>query len=104
MRVPQRRRFSISSEPLDQVIAGAQSVGDDGERWVYRRARRKETAVHDIKVVDLMGLAVNVEGRGFGVAAEANRSVLMRHAGQRHTVADERIQRNQVIVAVGLAN
>jgi hypothetical protein len=46
------------------VNAYAQRVGDDCERWIDRRRRREVAAVDDVKVVDLVGAAVDIERRG----------------------------------------
>ena len=81
------------AEALEQVVADAQRVGHDRQRGVHRAARREEAAVDDVEVVDIVRLAVHVERGGLRVVAEADRAVLVRHAGQRNALADEQVAR-----------
>src|SRR6476619_6711921 len=49
-----------------------------------------------------MSLAVNIQGGGLRMTAEADGAVLVRNAGQRDPIADECIQRDQMIIAAGI--
>ena len=79
---------AVSPEPLPDVIADPERVRHDGEGRVHGTARGEEARVDDVEVVDLVGLAVDVEGRGLGIPAEAHGAVLMRHAGERDARRD----------------
>src|SRR5439155_23983691 len=59
----------VSPEPLSEVVTDPERVRHDGERRIHRAARREEARVDDVEVVDVMSLAVDVEGRGLGIPA-----------------------------------
>src|SRR5205823_2919146 len=101
-RARRRGWWSASREPLPEVVTDPERVRHDGERRVHGTARGEEARVDDVEVVDLVGLAVDVEGRGLGIPAEAHGTVLMRHAGQRDARRDVGVQGNQVVVAADL--
>jgi len=50
------------------VIGDADGVSDDGEGGVDRSAAGKETGVDDVEVVEVVGLAVEVENRLRGLS------------------------------------
>src|SRR5438132_10885022 len=91
---------SRSCEPALQVVADAERVGHDGQRRVHRGARRKEATVDHVEIVHLVSLAVGVERRGPRVVAEPDRPVLVRDAGERDPLAQEKITREEALVAV----
>src|SRR5262249_8657849 len=64
-------RVSSSAQPLDEMVADAQGVGDDGERRIDRRARREEAGVDRVEVVHLVRAAVDVEHGARWISAEA---------------------------------
>ncbi len=86
-----RWRARLHSSARLQMLADPQGVGHDRQRRIDRRAGREEAAVHDVEVVEFVGLAVHVEGRGLRVAPEADRPVLMRDARERDALADEEV-------------
>src|SRR6266516_6706964 len=101
-RLPHGGARAVSPEPLPEVVTHPERVRHDGERRVHGTARGEEARVDDVKVVDVVGLAVNVESRGLGIPPEAYRAVLMRHAGERDARRDVGVQGNQVVVAADL--
>ena len=58
-----RRTRAVSPEPLPDVITDPERVRHDGERRIHRAARGEEARVDDVEVVNVVGLAVYVEGR-----------------------------------------
>src|ERR1044072_4499301 len=82
------------------MLADAQRVGDDRERGIDRTARDKKAAVDDVKVIEVVCLAVHVEGAGFGVLAKAHGADLMGYTGKLNSLADEQIAGEESFVAV----
>src|SRR4051794_23129689 len=72
-----------SSEPPVQVLTDADGVGHGGEGWVHRTDAREEAGVHDVEVVELVGLAIGVEHRCRRVVTEAAGAGLMGDPGHR---------------------
>src|SRR5262245_61447829 len=70
-----------SGEPLGEVLADADRVRHRRQRRVHGADAREEAGVDDVEVVELVGLAVDVEDRRLRIRAEAARARLMRHAG-----------------------
>ena len=48
----------------EEVVGDADGVGDDGEGWVYGAAGGEEACVDDVEVVEVVGLAIDVEDGG----------------------------------------
>src|SRR5712692_3448156 len=78
-------------QSLDQMIADAECIGHDGQRGVNSGAGREEAAVHDIKIIDLVGFAIRVQRRRLGVTTESNRTILVRNACKWNSITDEQI-------------
>src|SRR5215472_5945453 len=78
-----------------QMVPHAQRIGHDSQSRVDGAARWEEAGVDNIEVVHIMRLAVGIEGRRLGVAAKANGAVLVRYSGQRNTLADEQVAREE---------
>src|SRR5260370_1090557 len=51
-----------SRQPFLEVIGHAQGIGHDGQRGVHGGARREEATIDHVEIVDLVGLAVDIEG------------------------------------------
>ena len=84
------------------MVADPQRVGDDRQRRVYRSARRKKAAIDDIKVVDLVRPAIDVERRRFRVMPEADRTVLVTGAGDRQALTEIGVLRQQMRLAADM--
>jgi hypothetical protein len=91
------------------MIAHAQRIGHDRERWIHRAARRKEARINHVKIVELVGLAVAIKRRCLWVVSETDRAVLVRHRRKRQTLSQIKIPREQTLmtlvpvnVAIGL--
>ena len=56
-----RARRWRRAEPLEQVVADAQRVGHRRQRRVHGARGREEAGVDDVEVVEVVGLAVDVE-------------------------------------------
>src|SRR5215475_1910677 len=70
------------------MIADAQRIGDDSERRVHGADRDEETGIDDIEVIKVVSLAIEIERRCLGVAAEADGPGLMRRAADRDVLAE----------------
>src|SRR5713226_5478451 len=86
------------------MISDPECIGHDGQRGVNSSAGRKEAAVHDIKIVDLVGLAIRIQCGGLGITTEADRAVLVRYACKRDSVTYEQISREQTFVTLVAMN
>jgi hypothetical protein len=71
------------------VVTDAQGVCHNRERRIDGAARREETSIDDVQVVELVRFAISVQRRGGRVVAETNRAVLVCDPGQRNALADE---------------
>ena len=76
------------------MVGYADGVGDDGEGWVYGAGGGEEAGVDDVEVVELVGLAVDVEDRRGGVVAEAEGAVLMADAFERDALFEVGVERD----------
>src|SRR5438034_670522 len=95
-----RFRFGASGmHSLEQVIADAQRVGYDGEPWIDRATRAKEACIDHVKIIQLVRFAVAIERARLRVVAEADGTVLVRHAGERDALAEIQIAREEALVA-----
>jgi hypothetical protein len=86
------------SQSFQQVISHPQGIGHDGQSRIHRPTRWEKAGVDDREVVDVVGLAMDIERRGLGSMSEANGAVLVRHAGQWNALADEQIASKQALV------
>ena len=80
------------------MLANPDGVGDGSEGWVHRADARKEARVDYVKVVDLVGLAVDVEHRRRRVGAEAARARLVGHTGDRDVHAHVEVLVQDVVL------
>src|SRR5215467_7472778 len=87
--VPFSCKGSQSTEAILQVVCDAQRIGDDRQGRIDRTAGGEKTRVHGVEVVQIVRSAVGIQYRALRILAETQGPVLMRHAGQRDSVADE---------------
>src|SRR4051812_25953032 len=59
-------------QPFQQVVADAHRVRHDRQRRIHRAARHEEAAVDHVEIVELVRLAVRVEGGCARVMAESH--------------------------------
>lgn len=64
-------------QPLNQVIGHPNGIRNDGKGRVDRPARRKEGAVDDVKIVQIVGAAIEIEHRLRGITSKPARPILM---------------------------
>jgi hypothetical protein len=88
------------AHPFQKVIADAQRVGHDRQRGIHRAARRKEARIHDIEIVKIVRLTVDIENGGLRIPPEPHGAVLVRDAGQRYALSDIRAEVNDFFRAV----
>src|SRR5262245_51765533 len=62
---------ALSLEPIEQVVADSQCVGHGGQRGVDSANAGEKAGIDHVEVVELVRLAVRVQHRRLGVAAEA---------------------------------
>lgn len=82
------------------MFSNPERVGNSGERRIHCADARKETGVHDVKVVEFVRLAINVEHGGFRIGAEAAGAGLVADAGEGNLFSLVCIIRNEVRVLV----
>ena len=78
------------------MLSHSQRIGHDRQRRIHCAAGGEKTGIDDVKVVDFMRFAIGVERGSFGIMAEANRAVLMRHARKRNALPEKALQRDDV--------
>jgi hypothetical protein len=64
------------------MIAHSECICDDGQSGIDGGARDEKAAVDDVKVVHIMGFAIEIQDRGFGIFAKPHGSVLVPNASQ----------------------
>src|SRR6266545_1580218 len=74
--------------PLEQVRSDAQRVCDDGQRRVHGADGHEEARVDDVEVVELVGLAVEVEHRRLRVAPELGGARLVGGSRDGHALVE----------------
>src|SRR6266508_6768162 len=93
------RLLASGVHSLEQVIADAQRVGDDGEPGIDRATRAKEACIDHVEIIQLVRFAVAIERARLRVVAEADGTVLVRHASERDALAEIQIPRKEALVA-----
>src|SRR5215469_11308608 len=86
-----------SGQPAPEMLSHSDGIGDGGERRVDRADAGEEAGIHYIEIIELMGLAVGIQHRGFGVAPEATRTCLVAATGDRYLVLHIEVARDQVV-------
>jgi len=95
-----RFRFGMSDmHSLEEVIAHPQRVRDDGQSWIDRTAGTKEACIDNVEIIQLVRFAVAIERARLRVVSEPDGAVLVRHAGERDTLAQIQIAREEALVA-----
>src|SRR5262249_23407453 len=87
----------LLSQPLQQVVAHTDRIGDRGKRWIDRADADEKARVDDVQVVQLVCLAVYVQYRGLWVAAEAAGARLMRAARYRNVDLHVDVARDETV-------
>src|SRR5215468_7109143 len=85
-----------SPQPLQQVISYAYRIGNSGQGRVHCADADKKARVHDIEVVEFVGLAVGVQYGSLRVRAEPACPGLMGTAGDRDVGFHIDVARDQV--------
>src|SRR5947207_7420256 len=85
-----------------KVLGNADGIGDDGERWVDRAAAGKEAGVDNVKVVEVVSLAVNIEDGLFRVCAETAGAVLMADAFEGDALLEVGVEGDGAFGVTGL--
>ena len=80
--------FLGCQHPLQNVIANPQRIGDDRQAGIHGATGGEEAAVDDIKIVDVVGFAVDIQRAGERVIVRSarcrsgERRLLMGSAGR----------------------
>src|SRR5262245_43151917 len=82
------------------MVSHPKGIGHDGQRRVDGAARWEEAGIDNVEVINVMGLAVGIEGGALGVAAKTNRPVLVRHSGKRNTLTDKQVSGKQPLITL----
>src|SRR5262249_17099831 len=92
-------RWARLRQPLGEVVADAERVGDDGQGGGHRRTGGEETTVDHVEVVHLVGPAVHVESGGGRIPPEADGPVLVGDSGQGDALPQEQVPGEDALVA-----
>src|SRR5208283_2444141 len=92
------------AQALQNVIAHTQRIGHDRQRRIYRRARWEEAAIHNVKILEIMGPAIHIQRRGSGIVPEADGAVLVGDARQRNALSHIKIAAKKPFMAVMAVN
>src|SRR5271157_3457960 len=88
------------AQALQNVIAHTQRIGHDRQRRIYRRARREEAAINNVKILELMGFAIHIQCRSLGIVPEADGAVLVGDTRKRNALSYIKIAAKKSFVAV----
>src|SRR6478736_3818336 len=80
--------LGASAEALQEVVANAQGIGHRRQGRVHGPDAREEAGIDDIQVVELVGLAVDVEDGGRSVGPEPDGAGLVGDAGDGDLVLE----------------
>src|SRR5262249_56341425 len=69
-----------SAQSLLEVLGHPKSIRHDRQCGIHGPTRDKEAAVNDVKIIEIVRLAIDVERGPPGVAAEPNDAALVRGA------------------------
>jgi hypothetical protein len=81
------------------MVSYAERIGHNCQRRIHGAAGGKEAAVDYIKIVEVVRLAIFVEGGGLGIAAETDGAVLVGDAGERNAFPDKQAACEQPLMA-----
>src|ERR1700722_6290323 len=77
------------------MVRNANGIGDDGQRRIDRTRRHKAGSIYDIKIVQVMSLAMWIEHAGRRIDAHAASPVLMAYTLQRNPFLEIRMERDR---------
>lgn len=86
-------------ETIKQVIAHAHRVRDDRKTRIHGAAGWEEATIHNVEIIEIVCLAVDVQGAGLRIFSEPDRPVLMGYSGERNLLADEQTSVEQAGMA-----
>jgi hypothetical protein len=75
-----------SAQPLLNCVPNPKCIGDDSEGGIDRTDGRKKASIGDIKILQIMCSAVDVQHRGTRVSAEAGGTSLMGRPADRNVL------------------
>ena len=77
------------------MVSDANGVGNDRQRRIDRTRRDEAGSIHNIQIIQIMGLAMGVEHAGRGIGSHAASTVLMADTLQRDTLLEISVQRDR---------
>src|SRR6516225_7639722 len=86
------------------MLSHAQGIGHNRQRRVDGGAGREEAAVHDVQVVEIVRLTLNVQGRASRIVAETDRAVLMSDASERNLITKKQLTGEKALVTLVSVN
>ena len=90
-------RSTGSAETLEDAVTDAERVGHGRQGRVDRPDAGEDARVRDIQIVELMGLAVDIEDRRGRVGAKTDGSRLVRYACDTDFVLEIRRARDEMV-------
>lgn len=82
------------------MIADAQGIRHNRQRRIDRPARREETPIDHVQVIDLVRFTIPVQRGRFWIGPEPDRAVLVSDARQGNALSNEEIAREQPLLAL----
>src|SRR5580698_7668460 len=76
------------------MVCNANGIGNDGQRGIDSTRRHEAGSIHDVKIVQIMSLAMWVEDAGRRIDAHATGAVLMAYSLQRNPLLEIGVQRD----------
>ena len=77
-------RSVLRAETFEKMIAHAQGICDNRESRIHRATGYEETAIHYVKILQVVRAAVEVQNRGGRIFAEFTRADLVTQAMHGH--------------------
>ena len=84
------------------MIRNPYRVGNDSQRWIDSACRDEAGGVNDIKVVEVMRLAVWIKDAGCGIVAHAAGAVLVADTLKRDALLEVCVERERGACVAGL--
>ena len=76
--------MDLALEALLEVIPYPNRIGNGGKRGVHRSDAREEAGIHHIEIVEVVGLAIDIQHRSGRIITEAASAGLVAHGGNGH--------------------
>ena len=94
--------MDLALEALLEVVPHPNRIGNGGEGGIHRSDARKEAGIHDIEIVEVVGLAIDIQYRRSRIITKTASAGLMSHGGYRHGTLNINLAFNQMVFEIKL--